>query len=277
MKNISLLFLALLFSTIISAQELDSQKHLTTSRLSSVISRLDISPENDSYRYSPKMNLIKINLTGIPIRNYSGQYERVLNKVISVGLSYRNMPEGNLPFKKQILNSIDDNDTESKHIVNNFRLSNYAITPEIRFYFGKKGYGQGFYIAPFYRNAGYEGSNFDVEYTDDNNKDQIISLSGDIKSNTFGVLFGAQWSLGKCLVLDWWILGPHIGGAKGSLIGNSSRALSEADQADIKQILDDFDIPLVNKEVIVNTNSAEMNLDGIFGGLRAGITFGIKF
>ncbi|MDD4656652.1 MAG: hypothetical protein WC125_07125 [Bacteroidales bacterium] len=277
MKNISLLFLALLFSTIISAQELDSQKHLTTSRLSSVISRLDISPENDSYRYSPKMNLIKINLTGIPIRNYSGQYERVLNKVISVGLSYRNMPEGNLPFKKQILNSIDDNDTESKHIVNNFRLSNYAITPEIRFYFGKKGYGQGFYIAPFYRNAGYEGSNFDVEYTDDNNNNQIISLSGDIKSNTFGVLFGAQWSLGKCLVLDWWILGPHIGGAKGSLIGNSSRALSEADQADIKQILDDFDIPLVNKEVIVNTNSAEMNLDGIFGGLRAGITFGIKF
>ncbi|MFA5642453.1 MAG: hypothetical protein WC945_06990, partial [Bacteroidales bacterium] len=221
MKNISLLFLALLFSTIISAQELDSQKHLTTSRLSSVISRLDISPENDSYRYSPKMNLIKINLTGIPIRNYSGQYERVLNKVISVGLSYRNMPEGNLPFKKQILNSIDDNDTESKHIVNNFRLSNYAITPEIRFYFGKKGYGQGFYIAPFYRNAGYEGSNFDVEYTDDNNKDQIISLSGDIKSNTFGILFGAQWSLGKYLVLDWWILGPHIGGAKGSLIGNS--------------------------------------------------------
>lgn len=277
MKNISLLFLALLFSTIISAQELDSQKHLTTSRLSSVISRLDISPENDSYRYSPKMNLIKINLTGIPIRNYSGQYERVLNKVISVGLSYRNMPEGNLPFKKQILNSIDDNDTESKHIVNNFRLSNYAITPEIRFYFGKKGYGQGFYIAPFYRNAGYEGSNFDVEYTDDNNNNQIISLSGDIKSNTFGILFGAQWSLGKCLVLDWWILGPHIGGAKGSLIGNSSRALSEADQADIKQILDDFDIPLVNKEVIVNTNSAEMNLDGIFGGLRAGITFGIKF
>ncbi|MFA5641780.1 MAG: hypothetical protein WC945_03510, partial [Bacteroidales bacterium] len=87
----------------------------------------------------------------------------------------------------------------------------------------------------------------------------------------------AQWSLGKYLVLDWWILGPHIGGAKGSLIGNSSRALSEADQADIKQILDDFDIPLVNKEVIVNTNSAEMNLDGIFGGLRAGITFGIKF
>lgn len=277
MKNISLLFLTLLFSIILSAQELDGQKHLTTSRLSSVISRLDISPENDSYRYSPKMNLIKINLTGIPIRNYSGQYERVLNKVISVGLSYRNMPEGNLPFKKQILNSIDDNDTESKHIVNNFRLSNYAITPEIRFYFGKKGYGQGFYIAPFYRNAGYEGSNFDVEYTDDNNKDQIISLSGDIKSNTFGILFGAQWSLGKYLVLDWWILGPHIGGAKGSLIGNSSRALSEADQADIKQILDDFDIPLVNKEVIVNTNSAEMNLDGIFGGLRAGITFGIKF
>lgn len=277
MKNILLLFLTLLFGSIITAQEIDKQKLITSSTLSNTSSYSNKIVQNDSYAYAPMMNLIKLNLTGVPIRNYSIQYERVISKVISVGLSYRNMPEGNLPFKKQILNSIDDTDTEAKHTVNSFKLSNYAITPEIRFYVGKKGYGRGFYIAPFYRNAGYQGKDFEVEYTDENDIDQTISLSGDIKSNTFGILFGAQWSLSKHLVLDWWILGPHIGGAKGSLVGNSSRDLSAADQENIKQIIDDFDIPFVNKEVIVNTNSAEMNLDGMFGGLRAGITFGIKF
>lgn len=134
------------------------------------------SSENYTYAYKPKMNLVKLSLTGLPIRNYTLQYERVLTKVISVGISYRNMPEGNLPFKTQILKQIDESDVESRNIINNFTLSNYAITPEVRFYLGKKGYGQGFYIAPFFRNAGYEGNNFDVDYKDEDNTSQTISL-----------------------------------------------------------------------------------------------------
>lgn len=278
MKNFYLFLLIIASNTAIYSQQargLDNQPEprVYNSNYSGEI----ISSPDYANGYKPKMNLVKINLTGLPIRNYSLQYERVLNKVISVGISYRNMPEGNLPFKSQILKRVDVNDLESRNIINNLTLSNYAVTPEIRFYLGKKGYGQGFYIAPFFRNAGYKGNNFDVEYKDENNASQNISLSGDIKANTFGVLFGAQWSLSKHIALDWWILGPHIGKGKGDLIGVSSRPLSASEQADIKATLEDFEIPMVNKTVTVTSQGATINIDGKFGGLRAGILLGFKF
>ena len=277
MKKVLFFFVIILSNQITSAQQYKEIDNMSKLGVCNTNLSKEIHSQDYTYGYKPKMNLIKINLTGLPIRNYSLQYERVLNKVISVGISYRNMPEGNLPFKKKILNSFEESDTEGRNIINNFTLSNYAITPEIRFYLGKKGYGRGFYIAPFFRNAGYEGNNFDIIYQDENNIDQTISLSGDIKSNTFGILFGSQWSLSKYIVLDWWILGPHIGSGKGNLSGVSSRPLSQSEQADIKQTLEDFDIPLVDKKVTVSSNGAIMDLDGIWGGLRAGISFGIKF
>ena len=226
MKKVLFFFVIMLSNPAIYAQQSRVIDNVSKSGVNNANFNKEAHSQDYTYGYKQKMNLIKINLTGLPIRNYSLQYERVLNKVISVGISYKNMPEGNLPFKNQILNSIDESDTESRDIINNFTLSNYAITPEIRFYLGKKGYGRGFYIAPFFRNAGYEGNNFDVSYKDENNIDQTLSLSGDIKSNTFGILFGSQWSLSKHIVLDWWILGPHIGSGKGNLSGVSSRTLS---------------------------------------------------
>lgn len=276
MKKKSLLLLLIALSTATYGQQANDIEKPTESVIYN--STLNVGPLSvKEHAYTPKMNLVKINITGLPIRNYSIQYERVLSKVISIGLSYRNMPEGNLPFKNQILKQIDASDIESRNIINNVTLSNYAITPEVRFYLGKKGYGQGFYIAPFFRNAGYKGNNFDVEYKDENNTLQTLSLSGDIKANTFGLLLGAQWSLSKHIVLDWWILGPHIGNGKGDLIGVSSRPLSSSEQADIKATLEDFEIPMVDKKVTVNSQGATMNLDGSFGGLRAGLLIGIKF
>lgn len=98
--------------------------------------------------YIPK-NIFKVNLTALVLNNYMGQYERVLGKRVSVAISYRTMPESSVPFKSFILNQIDDPEGDAEEILNNLKLSNYAITPEIRFYMGKKGYGRGFYIAPF--------------------------------------------------------------------------------------------------------------------------------
>ncbi|MFA6769982.1 MAG: hypothetical protein WCR71_02295 [Bacteroidales bacterium] len=289
MKNILLFILVILSSTAICAQELNKKETLTTPTPYNSSINLDLSTQEFSsinlntsaqdYSYSamPKMNFIKINLAGLPIRNYSLQYERVLNKMLSVSLSYRNMPKGNLPFKSRILNSFDANDIEGRNIINNLTISNYAITPEVRFYLGKKGYGQGLYLAPFFRNAKYECNNFDVTYKDDNGIDQTLSISGNIKSNTFGLLFGAQWFLSKYIVLDWWILGPHIGKGKGDLIGLSSQPLSEEAQKSIRETLEDFDVPFVDKTVTVTKEKAIMNLDGMFGGLRAGLSLGIKF
>ena len=230
----------------------------------------------DNYGYKPQMNMVKVNVTSIPIRNYLFQYERVLGKSVSLAISYGTIPEGNIPLKTQIL-KFTDNDEETERIFNNFRLTSYSVTPEIRFYTGKKGYGRGFYLAPFYRNSGYEGSNFIVDFEDEFGNNQTINLSGDIKGNTFGILLGAQWALSKHLVLDWWIVGPHYGNGKGSFNGLSSRPLSASEQQDLRQSLEDIDIPMVDKTVSVTANGATMNLDGFWGGVRAGISFGFKF
>jgi hypothetical protein len=142
---------------------------------------------------------------------------------------------------------------------------------------GKKGYGRGFYIAPFFRNANYAGGNLLFNYNDDNDVEQSITLSGDIKANTVGLLLGAQWSLSKFFVLDWWIIGPHYGKSNGELIGNSSRTLTPNEQEEIRQNLEDFDIPMVKKTVTVSANGAKMVVDGPWAGVRAGISLGIKF
>ena len=90
-------------------------------------------------------------------------------------------------------------------------------------------------------------------------------------------MFGAQWALGKHLVLDWWILGPHVGKSKGELIGNSLTPMSTEAQNEIRDALESIDIPLIDKTVTVTANRASVAFDGMWGGLRAGISFGIKF
>ena len=98
-----------------------------------------------------KKNIVKLNLFSLPLKNLSLQYERGLNENMSVALGVRFQPKGSIPFQSTIRNSMDtDNDTADAGLdfVNNAQISNWAITPEFRYYFGKKPLN-GFYIAPF--------------------------------------------------------------------------------------------------------------------------------
>jgi len=221
-------------------------------------------------------NFIKTNITGILLKNYSLQYERTLNKTISLALSFRIMPSTNIPFKSTILKIVGD-DADTKKTIEDFKLSNTAITPEIRFYLSRKGYGRGFYIAPFYRNATFKTDNIDFFYNDTSGTENTIRLSGKLRSNTGGILFGVQHNYGKHIVLDVWLLGPHIGSGKGNFTGTSSSTLTTEEQDDIRGQLNDIDIPLTNKTVEVNANSATLKLDGPWGGVRGGLSLGIKF
>ena len=144
-----------------------------------------------------QMNFVKINLTSIALKNYAFQYERVITKPISVALSYRFMPTSKMPFAGTLSNSIGDDDPEAKQTIENLRMSNYAITPEVRFYLGK-GYGKGFYIALFYRYASFTFEHVPFHYNDN----ESLDLSGKLTSNTGGIMFGAQWPLGKHFCLD---------------------------------------------------------------------------
>jgi len=225
-------------------------------------------------------NYVKFNITSIALKNYSIQYERALTKTISLAFTFRDMPSTTLPFKSMILKQVGDNE-DASDVIEKLKIGNMAFTPEIRFYLGKKGYGRGFYIAPFYRYAKYEASNFvkNYEYQDENDQqvNASITLSGNVTANTVGLMFGAQWALGKFVCLDWWLLGPHYGKSKGDLTGIPSQPIPPEGQTEIRQTLEDLEIPMVKQTVEVSANRVNMKIDGPWAGIRAGISLGIRF
>jgi hypothetical protein len=223
----------------------------------------------------PKKNLFKINLTSLPISNYGLQFERVVNKHLSVALGYRTMPLGNIPLKDNIV-SIANGDANMQKTLDQLLISNTAITPELRWYPGRKGFGRGFYLAPFMRFGSFHGEGIKIDFNKAGGGTDNISLSGDLKSSTYGLLIGAQWSLGKHICLDWQILGPHYGTGNGSLSGISSFTLSSAEQTSIRDGIKSVSIPNVNISSEVGSNNIKLNLTGPWAGIRAGISLGIK-
>lgn len=192
-----------------------------------------------------------------------------------MAVSYRTMPSTSIPFKSLVLEAVGD-DQDTRDIIERTKLSNYAVTPEVRFYLGE-GYGKGFYIAPFYRHVKFTTNEVPVSYTSGVSGTQTVTLSGDLTANTGGLLFGAQWLLGKHFCLDWWILGAHYGSGTGNFSGVPGTALNASQQQEIRQDLEDIDIPLTDKTVNVTANSVAVKLDGPFGGVRGGISIGFRF
>jgi len=215
-------------------------------------------------------NLVKINLIGFSI---NGQYERILSKRISIALSYRILPSGKFLFR----GLIPTTDPQARESLNNLIVSNSAITPEVRFYLGKKGYGQGFYLAPFFRSAKYGGEGIGIDFTLDNGQSATFNMEGNIKTNTYGLLLGAQWKLGKKFWLDWQILGPNYGSATGTITGKSNIALSTNERTSLQNALNDITIPFVRKNISVSPNEAVLSLQGPWVGLRTGISLGLDF
>ncbi|RYG15298.1 MAG: DUF3575 domain-containing protein [Chitinophagaceae bacterium] len=172
------------------------------------------------------------------------------------------MPKGKLPFSSSF-ESIDDQ-------LGSLEMGNFAITPEIKFYMGK-GVFKGFYIAPFLKYANYDLS-INYEYGDNG---ELMPLSGKLNTYTAGVLFGAQWRLAKKFYLDWSIFGPQYGISRGNIAGK--KALDAQEQADLKEKLDDIDLPVGNISSTVNASGATVDLKGPWAGIRANIGIGYRF
>lgn len=222
-------------------------------------------------------NLIKFNVTAAFIKNYSLQYERILSRNVSLGVAVRVMPETGIPYSDNIIKWFDITDPDAQNVIENAIVGNYAITPEVRFYTGKKRYGNGFYFSLFYRYGHYTVDNAIVPYTNDLDEDITLSSSGNVSSHTGGFMIGAQWALGKHLCLDWWILGPHFGISSGDMNSLPSAPLSEVDQQDIADSLNEIDIPMFDQTVNVTADKVNMVFDGPWGGIRAGLSIGFKF
>lgn len=238
----------------------------------------EVRPENP--------NNIKINLFSLALNNVSLQYERVINKPFSFALGFRFMPGGALPFKKTALSLYDPvADSNAIQTIESLRLNQFAITPELRWYVGKKGYGQGFYIAPFYRYTRFSTGEIGFDYVSDANTNEQVLLKGQLTTQTLGLMLGAQWDLGSNLSLDWWIIGPQVGNATGVFEGRTTRPLSQLDQADVQANLQsafgDFSSTngmfSVSNTINVNSQGATVTLKGPWSSIRAGLCLGFRF
>jgi hypothetical protein len=220
--------------------------------------------------------IAKVNLASLLVKNVSGQYEMILSQKVSVALGFRYAPYVGLPFK-HLLAKINNENADVTSIFTKTSVTNFAVTPEVRYYLGR-GYGEGFYIAPYYRYLQAKADYVPLNYTSSTNGTKwTMTISGDMYAHTGGVMVGAQWPIGERFSLDWWMVGAHFGGGKGKLSGRTDTPLSEDEQEQIRQNLDEVNVPLMRKEVTVTANRVTVDLSGPFGGLRSGLTLGFRF
>lgn len=158
--------------------------------------------------------IVKANVTSPIFRNYSFAAERILTSGLGVQLGLNTMPRGGLP-----LVPAEGALGLSEEYSIDFRLSSFALTPELRWYTGG-GYGHGFYLMAYYRfqNYGLSSFSYDFHVTPESGSSATGTLvvDGKLSTHSLGFGLGVQWLLGrnKNIVLDWNILGAHIGRGK---------------------------------------------------------------
>jgi hypothetical protein len=222
-----------------------------------------------------KGDIVKINLTSLLFKNISLQYEHTLSPKTSLALGISLMPKTGLPFASSLKDQYGSN-ADAERAIETTKLSNFAITPEYRFYFSGKA-PNGFYLAPFVR---YQHMSLEQDYTftASNNKQYTPHIVGSINNIGAGLLAGVQW--GKNITLDWWIAGPLIGSMNGSLSGTDPKMseLSNADRAKLETDIEATNIPLTKIEATVGQTNVDVKLSGPYAGIRAfGFALGFRF
>ena len=215
-----------------------------------------------------KMNIVKTNVTAYAFRNVNLTYERIINQKFSVAIGFGSMGKGSVPFSKSYIK-----DTELSNV--EVSLTNFTIEPRI--YLGK-GYGHGFYLAPYYRYSSFNADNI-VLTGNYGMGDVPLKISGKASGNSAGLMVGAQWFLGKTdnWVLDFWMAGGHYGKGNGDFRGTSNRTLSPAEQQELKKKIDGLDIPFVKYTSTTDANGANILVDGPWAGVRSGLSVGYRF
>lgn len=227
-------------------------------------------------------NIIKTNLFGDAIGNFNVTYERSLLKKMSLSIGFRYMPKSSVPFKDQLAKLIDDPNVN----VNDFKLGNFAITPELRLYLSA-GKMKGFYIAPYGRYASFDLT-VPITY---NYKDGLIDKKAEVlfdgKINSFsgGILLGTQFQIAKKIVLDFWIVGGHYGSSSGTIYATdfkppiTSQSQADALQAQLNDLKEVGPFTFEGKVSGASDNwkTVTITSTGPWAGVRAlGLSLGIR-
>jgi hypothetical protein len=226
--------------------------------------------------------VIKLNLSQLALRNISLQYEYGFHKNMSgaLGISYL------MPLKIPSVVFEPSANGEGYQLP---KFSGWSVTPEFRFYPGKKEAHQaphGFYLAPYMRYSKYTLS---ADYYDllSNGNMRLYKASASFSGITGGLMIGSQWIIGKHFSIDWWIIGGGVGKGKLTLESKSDDPtlnLSAQEQADLKTDintnigeLQNFSNGTINIET--TSNSAKATIKGIpMTSYRAfGLNLGFAF
>jgi|688.fasta_scaffold184115_1 hypothetical protein len=214
-------------------------------------------------------NILKWNIGSMALRNYHFTYERSLFKHVSLSISYRTMPTGNVPFESQLKSAINSSDIN----FDRFQMSNSAITPELRIYLSARKM-RGFYLAPYARFANFDVT-APVRYTSTTVIGTVTKdadFGGKIKSTSGGLMIGYQFQILKKLVLDFQIIGGHYGNSTGDL--NFAAPLNAQEQQSLRDNLAKVKADPFKFTYTVNSNGAIINTDGPWAGIR-GLNLGI--
>jgi hypothetical protein len=211
-----------------------------------------------SQKDTVKLNDVKLNITSLTVKNYHIIYERNLAKKISVALGLRYMPKGDLPFQKQFKKQIKSD----KVNLDQFRLGDFAVTPEGRYYLGK-GCMRGFYISLYGRYTSFAAT-VPVQFTKNNGTTEQALFDGKISSFSGGIMFGIQYTLWKIMVLDVMLLGGHYGGCSGTFnADNINPPLTAQDQQSLQESLNTINAkPFKISGQVVSSTKAVIKASG---------------
>jgi hypothetical protein len=231
---------------------------------------------------TPKQ-VIKLNLSQLAFTNISMQYEFAFHKNFSAALGGSYLLPRNIPSQ-----FFTPSSNGSGYQLPKF--GGWAVTPEIRFYPGKKVKHQaphGFYLAPYFRYSKYSLNSSYVNIDSASGSHQNYDVKASYSGFTAGLMIGSQWIIGKHFSIDWWIIGGGYGKAKFKINAESTDGtlhMSQQEQDDLKRDIQDNIGELGsfgNGEVTVETthNSATATVTGLpMTSIRGfGLTLGFAF
>lgn len=223
--------------------------------------------------------MVKFNLAGLASGNYQIGAERVLFRPISVGVWYSMVPMGQSPALYTTKYALDFNE-ELISLIERSDVEYNAFIAEVRVYFGK-GPAKGFYIGPFYQTAKYSFENFPFEYESDAGPTERLSRTrGSVYRDSYGLMIGAQFNIGRHLVLDCFI-GPNYSSASGNFLGLSPD-LSLNEESSLRSNLETIfseepDLLTEIGRITTSSTGALVEIYPDWFDLRAGLSIGFRF
>jgi hypothetical protein len=104
---------------------------------------------------------------------------------------------------------------------------------------------------------------------------QTMPLSGKLNTFTGGLLLGAQWKLGGKYISTGGCLDHNMVLLMDCMDGK--KTLNAQEQQELRNELQDMDIPFAETTTTVDANGARLDIKGPWAGLRAGLCLGIRF